>query len=198
MTTGQLIKKARKKAGMTQKQLAEKLGISYVNISQLENDQRTPKYKTVLSMAAALGVEWEDLVPADEQGAIIAAHVIEKAGLTVRDKDGNIIHQGNGRKWRRMTEAEQYRAGFLQFHSEEDRIAYFYRLLNEDGKLAAGVCFFRHLDKNTLEAVADYVLSLSENPLYQCTDAPQSTPASTGGKDTTPPPDAPEMPSEGK
>lgn len=91
MTIGELIKTTRKRAGMTQKQLAEKLGVSYVNISQLENDQRTPKYETVLSIAAALGVEWEELVPVNIQGDMIAAHVIEKAGLKlVRKKDKKV------------------------------------------------------------------------------------------------------------
>lgn len=63
MTTGQLIKEARKRTGMTQKQLAEKLGISYVNISQLENEQRAPKYDTIQRIAAALGVSVSSLLP---------------------------------------------------------------------------------------------------------------------------------------
>ena len=56
MTTGQLIRAARKRAGMTQKELAEKLNISYVNISQLENDQRSPGLDTLQKIASALGV----------------------------------------------------------------------------------------------------------------------------------------------
>lgn len=61
MTTGERIKAARKKAGMTQKQLAEKLDFSYVNISQLENNQRTPGVDTLERIAAALGVTLNDL-----------------------------------------------------------------------------------------------------------------------------------------
>lgn len=198
MTTGQLIRTARKKTGMTQSELAQKLNIPFQSVSQWERDIRNPKYDTIKRIATALGVEWTELVPVDEQGAAIAAHVIEKAGLTVKDEDGNIIHQGDGRKWRKMTDAEQYRAGFLQFHSDEDRIAYFYRLLNEDGKLAAGVCFFKHLDKDAWGEVADYVLSLSENTLYQRTESPQSPPSPQEGKDTTPPPEGGEGPPEGE
>lgn len=62
MTTGQLIKAARKKAGMTQAQLAEKLGISYVGVSQWENDLRNPKLDTLQRIAAALGVPVQDLI----------------------------------------------------------------------------------------------------------------------------------------
>ena len=65
MTTGQRIKAARKKAGMTQAALAEKLGISYVNISQLEKDQRNPKLETLQRIAKALGVSISNLLPPD-------------------------------------------------------------------------------------------------------------------------------------
>lgn len=187
MTTGQLIKEARKKAGMTQKQLAEKLGVSYVNISQLENNQRTPKYKTVLSIAAALSVEWTELVPAEKQGAMIVDSVIEGAGLTVTDEVGNIIRQGDGRQWRKLSDTEAHRMGFLQFNSDEDRIAFFYSHLNTDGKLAASKCFYQYLDKDKVGEVADYIERLSEIPQYQCTKVPQS-----------PLGDTPEKPEEGE
>lgn len=62
MTTGELIKAARKKAGMTQAQLAEKLGISYVGVSQWENDLRNPKLDTLQRIAAALGVPVQELI----------------------------------------------------------------------------------------------------------------------------------------
>lgn len=62
MTTGELIKAARKKAGLTQAQLAEKLGISYVGVSQWENDLRNPKLDTLQRIAAALGVPVQDLI----------------------------------------------------------------------------------------------------------------------------------------
>lgn len=56
MTTGQRIKEARKKAGLTQKQLAEKLGIAYQTLAQWENDLRNPKYETIERIANALNV----------------------------------------------------------------------------------------------------------------------------------------------
>lgn len=56
MTTGQLIKAARKEAGMTQAELASKLGIPYQSVSQWERDTRNPKYDTLQRIAAALGV----------------------------------------------------------------------------------------------------------------------------------------------
>ena len=65
MTTGQCIKAARKKANMTQAELANKLGIPYQSISQWERDLRNPKYDTLKKIAEALDVFWLDLVGDD-------------------------------------------------------------------------------------------------------------------------------------
>lgn len=56
VTTGERIKEARKKAGMTQKELAEKLGIPYQGVGQWENGLRNPKIETLIKIANALGV----------------------------------------------------------------------------------------------------------------------------------------------
>ena len=62
MTYGQRIKTARKKAGMTQTELAKKLGIPYQSIGQWEKDQRNPKLETLQRIADALGVHVLDLL----------------------------------------------------------------------------------------------------------------------------------------
>lgn len=62
MTTGQLIKAARKKAGMTQSQLAEKLNIPYQSIGQWERDVRKPKLETLNRIAAALDIQTSQLL----------------------------------------------------------------------------------------------------------------------------------------
>ena len=56
MTTGERIRQARKSAGMTQAELAHKLGISAAGIAQWENDLRNPKIETLRKLADALGV----------------------------------------------------------------------------------------------------------------------------------------------
>ena len=57
MTIGQRIKDARKKAGMTQAELASKLDIPPQSIGQWERGERRPKLETLDRIAAALGVE---------------------------------------------------------------------------------------------------------------------------------------------
>ena len=57
MTTGQRIKAARKNAGLTQKELGQRLGVAYQTLAQWENDLRNPKYETLQRIAAALNVD---------------------------------------------------------------------------------------------------------------------------------------------
>lgn len=62
MTTGQLIKAARKKAGMTQEELGKKIGVSGSSMAQWENDLRNPKLDTLQRIASALGVPVQELI----------------------------------------------------------------------------------------------------------------------------------------
>lgn len=65
MTTGQLIREARKKAGMTQIELAQKLGIPFQSVSQWERDLRNPKHETLKRIAKALNVHILSLIDWD-------------------------------------------------------------------------------------------------------------------------------------
>ena len=56
MQTSEKIKQARKKAGLTQEELALKLGVSQAMISAYEKGLRNPKWETIRSIANALGV----------------------------------------------------------------------------------------------------------------------------------------------
>lgn len=57
---GKKIKEARKGIGLTQKQLADRLGTSPQNLAQYENGKRQPKLETLDRIATALGVDvWE-------------------------------------------------------------------------------------------------------------------------------------------
>ena len=67
MTTGELIREARKKAGLTQAQLAEKLNIPYQSISQWERGLRRPKVNTLYRIAAALGTNIESFYTDSER-----------------------------------------------------------------------------------------------------------------------------------
>lgn len=54
MTTGELIKAARKDAGLTQAQLSEKSGVAAISIHQYEAGKRQPRLEQLLLIAKAL------------------------------------------------------------------------------------------------------------------------------------------------
>ena len=59
---GEKLTAARQAAGMTQVQLAEKVGVQQRDISRWENGLREPGVLTVKKMAQALGCTMDDLV----------------------------------------------------------------------------------------------------------------------------------------
>lgn len=68
MTIGELLKKARLDAGMTQKELAEKCGMADSAIRKYESGKVIPKINTVKKIATALNVPWYELYPGEEDG----------------------------------------------------------------------------------------------------------------------------------
>lgn len=61
MTIGELIKQYRNDKGMTQKQLAEMLGLAEITIRQYETNKREPKIPMLRRIAKILGVSFQDL-----------------------------------------------------------------------------------------------------------------------------------------
>lgn len=61
-TTNTPIAQARIKVGLTQQQLAERIGVSQKMISAWEAGYRHPKLETMQKLADALGIDWITLV----------------------------------------------------------------------------------------------------------------------------------------
>lgn len=120
MTTGDLIKQARKNANLTQKELSEKLGIAYQTLAQWENNLRNPKIETLERIAAALGVDSVELKPAGK--ALLMA---KEQHIKAYIEDGTPLPpflSGN------PTQADLRRERLLAFYDY---------LLNEEGKREA-------------------------------------------------------------
>lgn len=66
MGTGERIRSARKKMGMTQKQLGQACGIDEANIRKYETDRQNPKLETLQKIADALDVPWMTLIAGKE------------------------------------------------------------------------------------------------------------------------------------
>lgn len=62
MSVAERIRNARKKAGLTQKQLAEKAGIATVTLQQYEGGKRQPRMNKLQDIAIALGIPTGELI----------------------------------------------------------------------------------------------------------------------------------------
>ena len=104
MNFGDKLKEERKKKGISQKELGQKLGVSQAMIAQYEKGDRTPKIETIKKIAKALEVEAivltgyrnknsniENIIKLFSGGAayldISVDESLEKLGLTENDLD---------------------------------------------------------------------------------------------------------------
>ncbi|MCL4353435.1 MAG: helix-turn-helix transcriptional regulator [Patescibacteria group bacterium] len=58
---GQKIQKARKKAELTQEELAERIGVSSTYVGFIEQGQRVPSIKTADKISRVLGIKLSEL-----------------------------------------------------------------------------------------------------------------------------------------
>lgn len=88
MTIGERIRETRKSRGLTQRELGERLGLSYQSIAQWENDLRKPKFETIQKIADALGVSVSYLSGIENDTSLISYLIKdarERAGMTMED-----------------------------------------------------------------------------------------------------------------
>lgn len=111
MTTGELIKQARKQRNMSQKELAEKLGVSASMIGQYENDLRNPKLETIQRIATALEVDPYSLMDFDTATAALEDRINNKSKdlLTAFDQLNDEGQQKAVERVEELTEIPKYK-----------------------------------------------------------------------------------------
>ena len=77
MATGELIRKYRKAAGLTQKELGERSGIAEPTIRKYESNRLRPKIETLQKIASALDVNWLDLFYAETEEQMQEARTVQ-------------------------------------------------------------------------------------------------------------------------
>lgn len=95
-TLGKRIMAARKKLGLTQDQLAERLGVTPQAVSKWENDQSCPDITMLPKLAEIFGITTDALLGRDPTVAVHEAEVVEDA--TSGDDNSFEIHLDSGRK----------------------------------------------------------------------------------------------------
>ncbi len=182
MTTGQLIKAARKEAGLTQAELATKLNVPYQSISQWERGTRSPKIETLERIADALGVPISEICSKDllknyeilkrsrensKKRVQETCYALEELALALRQQEAIEVLGG------------EYIEKFVFALND----------LNMDGRW------------RVVNHAVGYAHDLAKIPEYRRqppSEPPQSSPAPQEGTDTTPPQDGAEGPQEGE
>lgn len=143
MTIGDRIKSARKKAGITQAELAKRLGISYVGVSQWENNLRNPKIETVQRIASALNVSIVDLVgTADELNGQIVQHLQEARKSLEEQKEASSDYEKQTKFGQAVLSLDSaaYKASYQDAAEAEERAKEIFsalRVLNSTGRQEA-------------------------------------------------------------
>ena len=86
MVGGQRLKEARKKANLTQEQLASMLGIKAAEISQYESDKRTPRWPVFRKLLDILNISADEVL-----GREITVHDDEEYQIRLSKEDLKII-----------------------------------------------------------------------------------------------------------
>lgn len=68
MTAGENIRVARRKAGLTQSQLAARSGVAAISIHQYEKGKRVPRLEQIYKIADALGIPYYELLDYEAYG----------------------------------------------------------------------------------------------------------------------------------
>lgn len=210
MTIGQRIREARKNAGLTQRELAEKSGTATGTIQQYELGKRKPRFEQISAIADALEIdlfyfkgEFSSFEEAKKSWRVM------KADKLLEESVCGIIEALYGKRGTRIAKGRwDYRvidiwgdgADAIAIRGDNwdvivDAIRSLTISLIDSFKAPADdyaneIC--KELSSDSYrDALRDF---LSESP----TAPPESPPPPQEGKDTTPPSDAPKTPPEGK
>ncbi len=173
MTTGELIRQARKKAGLTQKQLGERCGMADSAIRKYESGRITPKTETIKKIAAALNVPWYKLY-SDQRSVRTIGEIIDtsnRESAIIYSEDGKVLFRPKADVKNVLTiKATSGEHGFTLVESDANKIEYLYSTLNESGKAEAVRCLSRYIDKESLTEVMEYLQQIASTPQYQKKD----------------------------
>lgn len=177
MTTGQRIKEARKKAGLTQKELGAKLGVAYQTLAQWENDLRNPKQETIQRIANALDCDfywllWGENLSIEDRQALNVMRVFGTNDYHIQKAAKLAVY---------YAECEHKSRGYSFGKTEEELIKSFSEL-NDDGQ------------REAVKRV-EYLTEVKEFKRQPRQEPPAAT---SEGRDTTPTENAATGPQEGK
>jgi len=115
---GSRLREERQRAGISQRELARRLGLSGSLISQIESGQSKPSVSTLYAIVTELGVSLDHVFQVPAEGSSTAASdgqvaEPETASPVVRPGDRHVIELASGVRWERLTSHQQEDVDFL-------------------------------------------------------------------------------------
>lgn len=184
MTTSDLIKIKRLEYGLTQKQVAENLGISAPSYAQYEQGKRSPKFDTLERIAAAIGCDTFDLIDfgkdlSPEEEAAIESETgdteLDQLLLEWKDVDNNLSDALSSASLQGII---KWTIDLLERRKNLDRLPPHYYPLPHDPDSIAISKIYRIMEKlnlNGKEKVLSYASDLADMEKYQSPEKPSSS-----------------------
>jgi transcriptional regulator with XRE-family HTH domain len=112
---GARLRQEREARGMSQRELARRLGVSASLICQIELDQSRPSVSTLYAIVTELGVSVDHLFshPDERSHPAVESRPTNESGPVVREKERQVIELASGVRWERLTSEHDESADFL-------------------------------------------------------------------------------------
>ena len=111
---GKRLRKERKKAGISQRELARRLGLSASMISQLEAGHSKPSVGTLYAMVTELGVSLDSVMRGDDHLGDPVPLAVDEPGLAVVHPEARrAIELDSGVKWENLSAVSEGDIDFL-------------------------------------------------------------------------------------
>jgi transcriptional regulator with XRE-family HTH domain len=111
---GPRLREERERVGISQRELARRLGLSASLISQIESDQSKPSVSTLYAIVTELGVSLDHVFQVHgSEGAAGEPAGAKGAGAVVRPAERHVIELDSGVRWERLTSHHHEDVDFL-------------------------------------------------------------------------------------
>lgn len=165
MTTGENIGRIANEKGISLRKLSILSGIPYTTLYSIVK-RKSDKIDIDILRKIALALDLHPIEIMGERPASMVLYGMDLFERATTEKSG--IEEVKNKPMHQMTADEVMKQPWfhMEFKSDDDHIAYLYSLLNGSGRAEATRCFSRHLDKDAIPEVIEYLQHLASTPQF--------------------------------
>ena len=179
MSIGECIRSARKKAGLTQAQLAEKSGVAAISIHQYEAGKRQPRLEQLTRISKALRIHLFDLVGIGDQMRKLKVEFVAQEPLS-QEQEAKLAELLSIDQYELYNiSSDETKKGFWKILFESDSIPKF-RLESNRERISNAL---NQMTEDGRETVADYAEDILPRYRRSGGPAPQSEGTTTPSKE---------------